>query len=81
MPTDSGGILRYDINDPADLADLIASGLIWKGGPQAYNRAVKAVLSGAVPRPTRNVPAQVEAIFAEHFDGAGGEQMEYPTLD
>lgn len=65
MPDIEGGMARYNLDDPEDLAVLIDRGLIWKGGPAAYNKAIKAVLSGAVPRPTRNVPPQVEAIFEE----------------
>ena len=76
MPTDDGGILRYNINDPADLAALIENGMIWRGGPQEYNMAIKAVLSGAVPRPTRNVPPTVEAIFNGQMGGP--QQPEQP---
>lgn len=73
MPTNEGGIIRYDVNNPEDLAALIENGLIWKGGPQAINKAIQAVLTGAVPRPTRNVPAQVNAIFDQNMPPQPGE--------
>lgn len=41
MPTDSGGVIRYDINDPADMAALIKSGLVWRGGPKTVGKAVR----------------------------------------
>ena len=55
------GMLRLDTNDPADLAALIENGMIWRGGPKAIQRAIFAIGHGAVPRPTRNVPPDVDA--------------------
>jgi hypothetical protein len=79
MPEDKGGVLHYDINDPADLAVLIEGGLIWKGGPKAIKKAIDAIVSGSVPRPTANVPAEVNA----HLDsvmGATEVPVEEPPL-
>lgn len=55
---DSDGMLRYDIDNPEDLAALIANGMIWKGGPKAIGLALRALKSGAVPIPN-NLPANV----------------------
>lgn len=64
MSTNDGGMVRYDINDPADLAVLIANGMVWRGGPKAVTLALKALKSGAVPRPA-NLPPEV----ARFLDG------------
>lgn len=61
MPSIQGGIARYDIKDPEDLAVLIDRGLIWRGGPQSVQAALRAIVDGDVPRPTRNVPPEVNA--------------------
>jgi hypothetical protein len=56
--TCSTGVIRFDIDDPDDLADLVRTGLIWKGGPKAIAKAVTALLDGTLPRPP-NLPPQV----------------------
>lgn len=62
MPTEVNGILRYDINDPSDLADLIRSGLIWRGGPAARNAAYEYLR--AHPEAVNDtVPADVRALL------------------
>ena len=61
MPELAGGMARYDLNNPEDLAVLIDRGLIWKGGPKAIGRAIAAIRRGDVPRPTKNVPDNVNA--------------------
>lgn len=60
MPDIRNNIAHYDINKPEDLAVLISSGLIWKGGPKAVSKALNALRSGAVPRPA-NLPADIVA--------------------
>lgn len=60
MPSDVNGVLRYDINDEADLADLIRAGLIWKGGPKAVAAAV-AYLQAHPEAMNSLVPASVSA--------------------
>jgi hypothetical protein len=63
MPTMSpGGLLHYDLDDPADLAVLIERGLIWHGGPKALSAALRAIVGGHVPRPA-NVPPRVAALL------------------
>lgn len=61
MPDIHGGMAHYDLKNHDDLAVLIDRGLIWKGGPQAIKLAMDAIISGAVPRPTHNVPPAVNA--------------------
>jgi hypothetical protein len=61
-PTIDHGIAHYDTNDPVDLAVLISSGMIWKGGPKTIAMAIKALQSGAVPRPA-NLPPAVAAFL------------------
>ena len=52
----------FQLSDPADLAILISSGLIWRGGPKTQRLAIRALKSGAVPRPA-NLPPQVAAFL------------------
>jgi hypothetical protein len=56
-----GGIARYDVHDPADLAQLVASGLIWRSGPKTLRLALDAIVDGRIARPTHNVPPAVDA--------------------
>jgi hypothetical protein len=56
-----GRFARYDPNDLDDLRTLVASGLIWRGGPKTVQRAMEAIVAGNIDRPTRNVPASVDA--------------------
>lgn len=46
MPTQDGRIVRYDYNDPADLAYLIETGLVWRGPAAAKRLAVEALIDG-----------------------------------
>lgn len=62
MPTESNGVLRYDINDPADLAALVKTGLIWRGGPQAVEKAVEYLKAN--PQAVDNkVPPNIRAML------------------
>lgn len=65
MPELQGDVARYDLNNPEDLAFLIERGLIWKGGPKSVQKALRAIQSGDVPRPTRNVPPEVDAFLTK----------------
>jgi hypothetical protein len=76
MPDISGGVARYDIHDPKDLALLISSGAIWKGGPKAVGAAVKAIMDGVVPRPD-NVPPNI-ASFLDQFSPAVPQEQGVP---
>lgn len=70
MPKMDGGIARFDIHDPADLAVLISSGVIWQGGGEAVQAAIKALVSGAVPRPA-DLPPDVAAYLDQQVDEEG----------
>lgn len=61
MPSINGDMARYDLNDPEDLAVLIDRGLVWMGGPRTTQLALKAIVDGVVPRPSKNVPPEVNA--------------------
>lgn len=58
----ASGVMRYDVHDPDDLAYLIKTGLIWRGGPKTQRLAVDALLRGDVERPD-NLPEQVAAFL------------------
>jgi hypothetical protein len=64
MPTDGGnGVARYDINDPKDMAALIATGIIWRGGPEVFAKATEYLR--AHPEAVNDkVPASVIAALA-----------------
>lgn len=72
MPTfdAASGVMRYDVYDPDDLAYLIKTGLIWRGGPKIQRLAVDALLRGDVPRPD-HLPAQVVAYLESRQPGLG----------
>lgn len=78
MPTDSpGGMRRYDVNDPEDMAALIRTGLIWRGGPNTTELAVEYLL--AHPEAVNDkVPASVLAVLA---DDAEPEPVSDEELD
>lgn len=40
MPTDDNGVLRYNVRDEKDLAHLIETGLVWRGGPTTIDLAI-----------------------------------------
>lgn len=63
MPDISGGMARYDINDPKDLQVLINSGFIWKGGPRTIQKTVDALLAGTVQRAPDKEPPEVAAFL------------------
>lgn len=57
MPSVSGSIAHYDLNDPEDLQVLIRTGLVWRGGPKAVQRALRAVQDGTATRyPEKETP-------------------------
>lgn len=62
MPTESNGVMRFDVNNVNDLAVLVRSGLIWRGGPQAIAAAVTYLKAnpGAV---NDMVPANIRAML------------------
>ena len=57
----STGILRFDVHDPADLALLVATGMIWRSGPKVLKLAMDAIRDGDIARPVYNVPPAVDA--------------------
>ena len=41
MPSTNGGAIRYDINDPKDMALLVQSPMFWsKSGPDTIDKAI-----------------------------------------
>ena len=58
----ASGVMRYDVHDPGDLAYLIKTGLIWRGGPKTQRLAIDALLRGDVARPD-NLPGHIMAIL------------------
>lgn len=56
------GIARFDINDPADMKRLVASGIIWKGGPMAVRAAIN-YLKDYPSEANDKVPEQVRAML------------------
>lgn len=66
VDTPGGKVIRYDYTDPADLAAIIASGVVWKAGPQAKQDAVEAIVAGTVPMPT-NLPPEVAEYVAQRM--------------
>lgn len=72
----ASGFLRYDINDEDDLAALIKAGLIWKGGPDAVEKALRALSTGAVERPD-NLPPEVAA-WLDKLATPGSENAAVP---
>lgn len=69
----SSRVVRYDVRDLGDLAHLIETGLIWRGGPKTQRLAIDALLRGEVPRPD-NLPAQIIAFL----DGSRIETGDQP---
>lgn len=63
MPTEVNGVLRYDIHDEADLAVLIRTGLIWRGGPEAVDAATE-YLKAHPEAVNEQVPASVTAALS-----------------
>lgn len=61
------GIARYDIKDDADLAVLIATGLLWRGGPKTQ-RAGLVYLMHHPEAINDKVPANVLALLQPQPD-------------
>jgi hypothetical protein len=57
---EASGMLHYDVHDESDLAELIRTGLIWRGGPKTQRLAVALLLTGRVPVNDR-VPLAIAA--------------------
>ena len=58
------GWLHYNVDDLADLRDLVTNGLIWRGSQAMQKRAVDALVSGALPLNDRVPPRMAEWIIA-----------------
>jgi hypothetical protein len=58
------GVARLDIHDDADMAVLIRTGLIWRGGPKTVARAVQ-YLRANPSMVNDKVPAAVLAELAD----------------
>lgn len=57
MPDINGGMARYNLDDPEDMQVLIRTGLIWKGGPKAVQKALRALQDGTCDRvPVKETP-------------------------
>lgn len=63
MPTErANGVRHYDVHDPEDMAELIRTGLIWKGGPNSQQLAVEYLQEN--PEAMNDlVPANIRAII------------------
>jgi hypothetical protein len=59
------GWLRFNYDDPADLAELVGNGLIWRASQTAQKRAVDAILAGTLPMNDRVPPRMAEWIEAQ----------------
>lgn len=54
----------YDPADPADLAVIVANGMVWQAGPKAVKAAYDALVAGTLPMNDR-VPADIKADIEE----------------
>ena len=59
--TCSTGMVRYNARDTADLAHLVATGMVWRSGPKVLKRALDAIVAWHIERPARNVQPAVDA--------------------
>jgi hypothetical protein len=78
MPKNVNGVLRFDIDDPADLSELIRTGLIWRGGEVAYDKAIDYLLENPEAMNDK-VPAEVRAAIEE--EAGLDEEPELPSED
>jgi hypothetical protein len=62
-----GGVARFDINDDADMAVLIRTGLVWKGGPATVRKAME-YLKAHPEAVNDKVPANVLAVLQPQPD-------------
>lgn len=62
MKKNSKGVVRFNIQDPADMKVLVASGLIWRGGPNTVRAAIE-YLQGHPDEVNDKVPANIRAIL------------------
>jgi hypothetical protein len=69
----ASGVVHYDVHDPADLAHLIETGLIWRGGPKTQRLAIDALLRGDVARPD-NLPEHIRAYLDRSQQPASVDQ-------
>lgn len=59
------GVMRLDLHDADDLAALVRSGLVWKGGPVAHRLAVQ-YLREHRDEVNAHVPADVMSLLNIH---------------
>ena len=71
------GIARFDLKDDADVASLVANGLIWKGGAQALQAGV-SYLQRHPEAVNAFVPAQVTAALKPQPHPADEQQAATP---
>ena len=69
MPTESGGFRRYNYDDPADLKELIDTGLIWHASQAAQKKAIDSILAGDAQLNDK-VPSQITAWIENKQKGA-----------
>lgn len=68
--TPSGKIVRYEYTDPADLAEMIAKGIIWSGPAEGKQAAIEALVNGLVPMPD-NLPPEIRS-YIEQLQASQG---------
>jgi hypothetical protein len=57
----ASGLVRFDIDDPADLQVLIDRGLVWRSGPEDLQTVMRAIQEGTVQRAPDKEPPEVRA--------------------
>lgn len=78
MPTITNGVARFNFDDPKDMASLIATGLIWRGGPEAFDAAT-AYLRDHPEAVNAKVPASVLATLQSAQPTEGQPEAETPV--
>jgi hypothetical protein len=61
-------VVHYDAADPADLAVIVANGMVWQAGPKATKAAFDALVAGTLPMNDR-VPADIRAAIERAQEG------------
>ena len=46
--TCSTGMGRYDVRKADDLAELVATGMVWRSGPKVLKLALDAIVAGDI---------------------------------